>query len=110
MAHRTTGNGRPQAPRLRRRIGQMDNRTHRLSVVFRRPFRLRGWAEAQPAGTYAVETEEELIEGLSFPAWRRVATSLTRQHRPGTTVEAIPVDPADLAMAQAADAADAPVA
>jgi len=28
----------------------------------------------RPAGTYTVETDEELIEGLSFPAYRRVAT------------------------------------
>ena len=28
----------------------------------------------QPPGTYTVETEEELIEGLSFPAYRRKAT------------------------------------
>jgi hypothetical protein len=30
----------------------MPNRTHREIMVFRRPFRLRGWSEAQPAGTY----------------------------------------------------------
>jgi hypothetical protein len=49
-------------------------RTSRETVTFARPFSLRGVDGVQPAGTYVVETEEELIEGLSFPAYRRVAT------------------------------------
>ncbi len=57
----------------------MLNRTRREDMVFRRPFVLKGWAEPQPAGIYAMETEEELIEGLSFPAYRRVSTTITRQ-------------------------------
>lgn len=82
----------------------MLNRTHREDIVFQRPFSLKGWAEPHPAGTYAVETEEELIEGLSFPAYRRVLTTITRlAARPGALVQAIPVDPQDLARAQAAD-------
>jgi hypothetical protein len=84
----------------------MTSRTQRESLVFRRPFLLPGWPEPQAAGRYAVDTEEELIEGLSFPAWRRVSTILMRQHdRPGGLIEAIPVDPRDLARAQAADVA-----
>ena len=46
-------------------------RTSRKRVTFRRPFSLSGIDEVQPAGTYMVETSEELIEGLSFPVWRR---------------------------------------
>ncbi|SDB73785.1 hypothetical protein [Belnapia rosea] len=84
----------------------MPNRTHREIMVFRRPFRLHGWSEAQPAGTYVVETEEELIEGLSFAAFRRVSTTITREALPGATRETIPVDPVDLARAQAADQVD----
>jgi hypothetical protein len=80
------------------------NRTRREDMVFRRPFSLKGWAEPQPAGTYAVETEEELIEGLSFPAYRRVSTTITRQAtRAGAFVQTIPVDPRELAAAQVAD-------
>ena len=39
----------------------MLNRTRREAIVFRRPFTLKGWAEPQPAGAYAVDIEEELI-------------------------------------------------
>jgi hypothetical protein len=80
------------------------NQTRREDMVFRRPFLLKGWEEPQPAGTYAVETEEELIEGLSFPAYRRVSTTIMRQAtRTGALAQAIPVDPRELAEAQAAD-------
>jgi hypothetical protein len=80
------------------------NRTRREDIVFKRPFALKGWAEPQPAGAYAVDTEEELIEGLSFPAYRGVSTTITRQAtRAGALVEAIPVDARELAKARAAD-------
>lgn len=59
----------------------MPNRTRSEDVAFKRASLLKGWAEPHPAGTYAVETEEELIEGLSFPAYRRVSTTLTRRAR-----------------------------
>ena len=84
----------------------MLNRTRRVDIVFRRPFSLKGWAEPQPAGAYAVDTEEELIEGLSFPAYRGVSTMITRRAaRAGALVEAIPVDPRELGEAWAADGA-----
>lgn len=82
----------------------MPNRTRSENVVFRRPFLLKGWAEPHPAGTYAVETEEELIEGLSFPAYRRVSTTITRRPtRAGALVQAISIAPRELAEARAAD-------
>jgi hypothetical protein len=82
------------------------NRTRREDIVFKRPFTLKGWAEPQPAGAYAVDTEEELIEGLSFPAYRGISTTITRRAaRAGALIEAIPVDPGELAKAQAADGA-----
>ena len=84
----------------------MLNRTRREDIVFQRPFTLKGWAEPHPAGAYTVEVEEELIEGLSFPAYRGVSTMITRQAtRAGALVEAIPVDPRELAKAHAADGA-----
>jgi hypothetical protein len=84
------------------------NRTRREDIVFRRPFSLKGWAEPQPAGTYSVETDEEIIEGLSFPAYRRVTTTITRRTgRAGAPIQAIPVDPRELAEAQAKDGAAA---
>jgi hypothetical protein len=51
----------------------MTVRTSRQSVTFTEPFSLSGIDEVQPAGTYTVETDEELLPGLSFPAYRRVA-------------------------------------
>jgi hypothetical protein len=54
----------------------MTQRTSTSSVIFARPFSLRGIDGVQPPGTYTVETDEELIEGLSFPAWRRIATRI----------------------------------
>ena len=84
----------------------MPNRTRREDVVFKRPFSLKGWAEPHPAGTYAVETEEELIEGLSFPAYRCVSTTITRlPTRAGALVQAVPIDPQELAKARTADGA-----
>jgi hypothetical protein len=47
--------------------------TSRKTVTFARPFSLSG-IKVQPAGTYTVETDEELLPGLSFPAYRRIAT------------------------------------
>jgi hypothetical protein len=84
----------------------MSSRTQREDLVFLHPFRLAGWTTDQPAGHYTLETEEELIEGLSFPAWRRVATTLLRR-RAGSSLhdEAIPVDPRDLLVLRQADQA-----
>lgn len=36
-----------------------------------------------PAGDYVIETEEELIQGLSFLAYRRISTSLHVDRIPG---------------------------
>lgn len=79
----------------------MLSRTQRSTLVFARPFILSGQNRRQPAGTYLVETEEELLEGLSFPAYRRVAMTITLQSASsGAMVQAISVQPADLARAQ----------
>ncbi len=88
----------------RRRRPAVPNRTRTEAIVFQRPFRLKGWTEPHPAGTYAVETEEELIEGLSFPAYRRLSTTITRRpERTGALVQAITIDPRELADLRAAD-------
>ena len=49
-------------------------RTRQKNVMFTRPFFLSGFEQAQPPGTYTIETDEELIPGLSFAAYRTVAT------------------------------------
>ena len=54
----------------------MNERITRKSVTFLHPFSLAGIDEILEAGTYIVETLEELIEGLSFVAYRRVSTTI----------------------------------
>jgi hypothetical protein len=48
----------------------------RKTVTFTRPFNLTGIDGVQPAGAYEVFTDEELIDDLSFVAYRRVATAM----------------------------------
>jgi hypothetical protein len=54
----------------------MSIRTTRKIVKFSNPFSIEGIDRVLPAGNYEVVTDEELIEGLSFPVYRRVATML----------------------------------
>lgn len=79
----------------------MTRRTSETTVTFGRPFRLPGFDEPLPAGSYRVETDEEPIEGLSFTAYRRVLTVL--HLRDG----ALTVDPAALEAALERDRAGA---
>ena len=81
----------------------MTTRTSSKQVTFRRPFLLSGLADMQPAGTYVVDTEEELIDALSFSAWKRVATAMQLTH--GGATEYLPVDPGELSEAQMRDGA-----
>jgi hypothetical protein len=84
----------------------MTNRIRHETVVFAHPFHLRGWPAPQPAGTYVLETEEEEIQGISFSAYRRVSTTITREaSRGGHCRQVIPVDPLDLDAARLADQA-----
>jgi hypothetical protein len=41
------------------------------NITFKHPFRIRGIDRLLPAGGYEVITDEEMIEGLSFAAFRR---------------------------------------
>lgn len=52
----------------------MPLRTTSKTVVFKRPFIIGGFDQLQPAGTYTVDTEEEQLDAVSFPAWKRLAT------------------------------------
>jgi hypothetical protein len=57
-----------------------------------------------PAGAYRVVTDEELIEDISFPAYRRVATMIFAPIR-GSSIEMVTVDPLDLEAALERDVA-----
>ncbi|MGP9812271.1 hypothetical protein ACTZWT_12225 [Rhodopseudomonas sp. NSM] len=89
----------------------MTTRTRRESIVFHQPFRLRGIDRELPGGTYDVVTDEELIEGLSFPVFRRVATMITLPCAPPhqNAFEMVVIDPEAVRDARQADAgADLP--
>jgi hypothetical protein len=79
-------------------------RTKRLMLTFRHPFSLKGVDRELAPGEYEVVTDEELIEGLSFPVYRRVATLMFLPvDARRSTSEMVPVDPVDLAEAHARD-------
>jgi hypothetical protein len=81
-------------------------RSRRETVHFKHPFRIKGVDRLLPAGAYEVVTDEEMIEGLSFPCFRRVATMLMV---PGassniSSMEMISISSVDLSDAQRNDA------
>jgi hypothetical protein len=76
----------------------MTIRTTRTTVSFSQPFKLKDLDDIQPAGDYLLDTDEELIEGLSRLAYRRVATllHLPSTSRPQSRTELVSVSPAEL--------------
>jgi hypothetical protein len=81
-------------------------RSTTLEVTFQHPFALKGLERAVPPGTYRVNIEEEQIDGLSFLAYRRLATFIqipVAGRGPGST-ESLPIDPKDLEQALTRDA------
>lgn len=83
----------------------MKTRTHERTVTFTRPFVLAGLDEVLPAGDYSVETDEELIAGISHAAYRRTSTVLRLPARSGPShlMRAMTVDPDELEAALARD-------
>jgi hypothetical protein len=57
-------------------IPGMTMRTTEKTITFHRPFCLKGVDRLLPPADYRVVTDEELIEGLSFAAYRRVSTMI----------------------------------
>jgi hypothetical protein len=83
----------------------MINRITTTTITFRHPFAMAGLDGWQPAGSYVIETEEEFLEALSFPAWRRLRTAIRLPQRPGASIseQVAPIDPAAIEAALAAD-------
>jgi hypothetical protein len=84
----------------------MTMRSRRETITFRHPFRIKGIDRQLQAGAYEVITDEEMIEGLSFASFRRVATMIMV---PGaaprtSSMEMISINAIDLSDAQRADA------
>jgi hypothetical protein len=82
----------------------MTIRSRRETVTFKHPFRIRGVDRVLPAGSYEVITDEEMIEGLSFAAFRRVATMIEVPAEVGRAMELISIGSVDLSDAQRIDA------
>ena len=83
----------------------MTVRTSSKTVTFAHPFLLKGVDRILAAGDYRIVTDEELIEELSFPVYRRVATMIFVPAESGSasTVEMVTIDPQDLQTAQELD-------
>ena len=89
-----------------RRSVDMTTRTRRETVHFKHPFRIKGIDRLLPPGGYEIITDEEMIEGLSFASFRRVATMIMV---PGaaphaSSIEMVSIGSVDLANAQRNDA------
>ena len=82
----------------------MTLRTKSRKLTFQRPFSLRGVQGLLPPGTYTVETDEELLEQLSFTAYQRVATSIrVPVGGSANSYQMFRVEPADLDEAEKRD-------
>ena len=81
----------------------MTIRSRRETITFQHPFRIRGIDRLLPPGAYEVITDEEMIEGLSFPAYRRVATMIMVPAG-GSAMEMVSIGSVDLSDAQRIDA------
>jgi hypothetical protein len=79
----------------------MRDRTTRKPVTFSRPFEVCGTDGKFEPGTYLVETREEMIEGLSFVAYRHVETTIEApfNHFGLAPRHVIVIDPSDLEVA-----------
>ena len=71
----------------------MTIRTTSKTITFNRPFCLKGVDRWLPPGDYRVVTDEELIEGLSFPAYHRISTVIFVPAQSGSAVEMVTIEP-----------------
>jgi hypothetical protein len=88
----------------------MNECVSRQPVTFRRPFPLEGIEGEMPPGVYEVEMVEELLDGLSFSAYRLVSASVVLPLNPGShSYQLLPILPA-LVREALADAEPAAIA
>ena len=83
-------------------------RVLRETVTFVGPFFVEGTGRQCSPGTFEIETLQELIEGLSFPAYRTVSTSivLPLSNKLAHSYELVRIDPAIVQAAREATEAD----
>jgi hypothetical protein len=84
----------------------MTARSRRETITFKHAFRIEGIDRLLSAGDYEVITDEEMIEGLSFAAFRRVATMIMvpAAASGSSTMEMISISSIALSDAQRIDA------
>jgi hypothetical protein len=75
----------------------MTTRSRRETITLQHPFRIKGIDRLLPPGAYEVITDEEMIEGLSLAAYRRVATMIMLPAAPpcSPTMEMISIGSVD---------------
>ena len=89
---------------VRRRTGLHDHADDRKDHHVPSALLPKGVDRVLPPADYRVVTDEEVIEGLAFVAYHRVATSIFVPAPSGSAVEMVPIDPLDLQAAQERDA------
>jgi hypothetical protein len=84
----------------------MTTRSRREVITFQHPFQIKGIDRVLPPGAYDVITDEQMIEGVSFASFRRVATMIMVPAAPprGAAMEMISIGSVDLSDAQRIDA------
>ncbi len=84
----------------------MLSRTTTSTVTFDHSFVLAGYTDELPAGDYEVIAEDEVLESLSFTAYRRTATHfLIKAHKGSERTELRPINRFDLELALLQDVA-----
>jgi hypothetical protein len=86
----------------------MTMRARREKVHFRHPFQIKGIDRLLPRGDYEIITDENMIEGIWFPSFRRIATLILI---PGaaphdSSNQTVSINSVDLSYAQRIDASD----
>lgn len=76
----------------------MTSRTTAVTVAFAHPFKFRNMDEERPAGSYSVEIDEELLESLSFAAYRRTGAWIRLPPGPGGSgaEQLVPIEPDEM--------------
>ena len=77
-------------------------RSRRETVVFKHPFRIASVERLLPVGPFEIVTDEESMEGLSFPSFRPVATMIMVPAPPprSSSVEKVTISSIDLSDAR----------
>ncbi len=67
-------------------------RTKRMTLTTNQPFGLASVGRSFPPGVYEIISDEELIESLSFPVYRRVASWIMVPAETGRAIEMVRIE------------------